>query len=301
MPRRDMAHGAAGGPSAPRPDTAALRGQRVAGIDLQHELDTARRAARLAGERILEHYGSDRYDVKKGGSPVTAADLASSRAIIAALTEAFPDDAILCEETADDPTRLTARRVWIIDPLDGTREFLAMNGEFSVMIGLVEDGEPVVGVVYLPAPGTMYWAAAGAGAWLEEKGTRTPLRAGGPPGAMRIVVSRSHADATVEALCAALPITERRPSGSVGIKCGLIARGECDLYAHPVPYMGEWDTCAPEVILREAGGTVLDCTGEPLRYNKADPHQPAGILACAPGLLEQVLPVVADAVRTPTT
>jgi 3'(2'), 5'-bisphosphate nucleotidase len=93
-------------------------------------------------------------------------------------------------------------------------------------------------------------------------------------------------------MCAALPVTERRPSGSVGIKCALIASNDADLYAHPVPYMGEWDTCAPEIILREAGGTVTDCFGEPLRYNKPDPHQPEGILACAPGLLPPVLPVL---------
>jgi 3'(2'), 5'-bisphosphate nucleotidase len=101
-------------------------------------------------------------------------------------------------------------------------------------------------------------------------------------------------------MCAALPITDRRPSGSVGIKCALIAEGECDLYAHPVAYMGEWDTCAPEVLLREAGGTVTDCRGEPLRYNKPDPHQPHGILACAPGLLETVLPVVSAALSART-
>jgi 3'(2'), 5'-bisphosphate nucleotidase len=149
--------------------------------------------------------------------------------------------------------------------------------------------------VYLPAADRLYAAASGTRAWVESAGKRQRLSAGRRGNGIRLVTSRSHADATVEAMCAALPVTERRPSGSVGIKCALIAEGECDLYAHPVPYMGEWDTCAPEVLLREAGGTVTDCRGEPLRYNKRDPHQPHGILACAPGLLEIALPVVSGA------
>jgi 3'(2'), 5'-bisphosphate nucleotidase len=102
-------------------------------------------------------------------------------------------------------------------------------------------------------------------------------------------------------MCAALPITERRPSGSVGIKCALIAEGTCDLYAHPVPYMSEWDTCAPEVVLREAGGSVTDCLGNPLKYNKPDTHQPQGILACSPGVRELVLPIVSAVLRERAT
>jgi 3'(2'), 5'-bisphosphate nucleotidase len=256
------------------------------------ELRCAVAAARAAGIAILAHYGTAESELKAGGSPVTAADHAATEAILAQIRAAYPGDAILCEETADGPARLDARRLWIVDPLDGTKEFLAQNGEFSVMIALVEDGIPALGVVFLPASDRMFTAARGAGAWMETEGRRELLTSQRSGDRMRLVTSRSHADATVEAMCAALPITDRRPSGSVGIKCALIAQGECDLYAHPVPYMGEWDTCAPEVILREAGGTVTDCRGEPLRYNKPDPHQPHGILACAPGLLETVLPVV---------
>ncbi|MEX0907275.1 MAG: 3'(2'),5'-bisphosphate nucleotidase CysQ [Gemmatimonadota bacterium] len=261
------------------------------------DLDTAREAARLGGAAAMQFYGSATATLKAGGSPVTAADHASSDAITAHLRAAFPDDAILCEETADDPARLVAERLWIVDPLDGTKEFLAQNGEFAVMIGLAIRGRPVAGVVYLPATDTMFYAADGAGAWVEQNGKSERLASSAPGDGLRIVTSRSHADATVEALCASLPISERRPSGSVGIKCSLIARGEADLYAHPVPYMGEWDTCAPEVILREAGGSVTDCNGRPLRYNKPVPTQPDGILACAPGLLARVLPAVAASIR----
>lgn len=261
------------------------------------ELRCAIDAARAAGAAVMAHYGTARSDIKDGGTPVTAADHAATAVILDVIRAAFPDDAILCEETADTPARLGARRLWVVDPLDGTKEFLAQNGEFSVMIALVEDGTPVVGVVYMPAADRLYAAAAGSGARLETDGTTRPLRAGRTADRLRLVTSRSHADATVEAMCAALPITDRRPSGSVGIKCALIAEGECDLYAHPVPYMGEWDTCAPEVILREAGGSVTDCRGRPLEYNKPDPRQPYGILACGPGILEAVLPVVSRALR----
>lgn len=259
------------------------------------ELACAREAARAGGARVLDFYGTTESRLKDRGSPVTDADHASSDAILAYIATYYPDDEVLCEETADSASRLGARRLWIVDPLDGTKEFLAQNGEFSVMIGLVVDGRPVVGAVFLPAQDVMFSAAEGAGAWVERTGVRAPLRCDTRVDGLRIVTSRSHSDAVVEAMCSALPITERRPSGSVGIKCALIAQGECDLYAHPVPYMGEWDTCAPEVILREAGGSVTDCSGAPLQYNKPDPKQPGGILACAPGLLAAVLPAVAGA------
>jgi 3'(2'), 5'-bisphosphate nucleotidase len=260
------------------------------------EVRCAIHAARAAGAAILRHYGDQRADIKAGGSPVTAADHDASGVIISHIRGLFPDDAILCEETADDPARLTAERLWIVDPLDGTKEFLAQNGEFSVMIALAIAGRPVLGVVYMPAHDRLFWGAAGQGAWVESAGKTTRLAARPAGDGLRIVTSRSHADATVEALCAALPVVERRPSGSVGIKCALIAEGVCDLYAHPVPYMSEWDTAAPEVLLREAGGSVTDCRGAPLQYNKPDPRQPAGILACAPGVRDRVLSLVADAI-----
>jgi 3'(2'), 5'-bisphosphate nucleotidase len=104
-----------------------------------------------------------------------------------------------------------------------------------------------------------------------------------------MVGSRSHPDPLLVRMQEALEITDVRPSGSVGVKCALIAERERDLYIHPVPYLKEWDTCAPEVILREAGGAVTDCTGAPLRYNKRDPVQPHGIVACAPGGMARVL------------
>lgn len=241
----------------------------------------------------MRHYGTATSASKGDDSPVTQADHAANAVIVEALTRAFPGDAILSEESADSPARLGARRVWIVDPLDGTKEFLAQNGEFSIMIGLVEEGVPILGVTYQPDGDILFAAAKGLGAWVERDGTRTPLRLA-PRGDknIRLVGSRSHADPLVTTLQQQLGITDVEPCGSVGVKCARIAEGRRDLYVHPVPYMKEWDTCAPEVILREAGGWVGDCLGAPLRYNKPDPCQPHGILACAPGVVDRVLPTL---------
>lgn len=239
----------------------------------------------------MRFYGTAVAETKAGGSPVTAADHAANRVIVEALRRAFPGDAVLSEESADSPERLGAARVWIVDPLDGTREFLAGNGEFAVMIGLAVEGRAVLGVVHQPAADLLLYAAEGAGTWMEADGA--PARrlrcADARVDALRLVGSRSHPDPLLARIQEALGITDVRPSGSVGVKCGLLVQGERDLYVHPVPYLSEWDTCAPEVLVREAGGTVCDCTGAPLRYNRPRPTQPHGIVACAPGAVDAVL------------
>lgn len=267
-------------------------------VELERYLVEATRLARAAGAAAMLHYGRVGRTNKADASPVTEADRASNRVILEGLRRAFAADAVLSEEAADTGSRLGAARVWIVDPLDGTKEFLAQNGEFSIMIGLVEDAEPVLGVVYLPDGDVLYAAGRGLGAWVERGGRRLPLRCapvdGGP---LRMVQSRSHGDPLTVAVQRALGVTDIVPCGSVGVKCARIAEGVRDLYIHPVAYMKEWDTCAPELVLREAGGSVTDCRGEALRYNKPNPAQPHGMIACAPGVLprvlERVLPLLA--------
>ena len=259
-------------------------------MSLARELETARRAARAAGTAAMRFYGSTLSERKADASPVTAADHAANDVITATIRADFPEDAILSEESADSPERLGARRVWIVDPLDGTKEFLAQNGEFSVLIGLVVDGEPVLGVVYLPAVEVMYAAARGAGAWVDQAGERrrlTRTEAVASAG-IRLVGSRSHADPFLVRMQEALGITDVAPCGSVGVKCSRIVDGDRQLYVHPVAHLKEWDTCAPEVILTEAGDRVTDCLGEPLRYNKPVPVQPHGIFAATPAVYEAV-------------
>jgi 3'(2'), 5'-bisphosphate nucleotidase len=189
----------------------------------------------------------------------------------------------------------------VVDPLDGTKEFLAQNGEFAVMIGFVEDGIAVAGAVHMPARDVSYAAADGLGCWAETAdGSRRQLYcAPGDPATLLLVGSRSHPNALLTQMQLALGITDVQPSGSVGVKCALIAEGSRDLYVHPVPYLSEWDTCAPEILVREAGGSVTDCAGEPLRYNKETPTQPDGIMACGKGIrdsvLERIVPLYAAA------
>lgn len=243
----------------------------------------------------MEFYGENDRDLKGDSSPVTRADHAANDRILAALRKAFPGDAVLSEESTDSPERLHAQRVWIVDPLDGTKEFLARNGEFSVMIGLAVGGEPVLGVVCLPALGILYGAERGAGAWVQRAGEAIPLRCcPTDPRAVRLVGSRSHSDPLLTAIQESLGVTDVLSCGSVGVKCARIAEGERDLYVHPVPYLKEWDTCAPEVVVREAGGWISDCFGEPLRYNKPIPVQPHGILASGPESPAHVRATVLD-------
>ena len=266
----------------------------------ERELETARRAAREAGAAAMSFYGLTEWVAKADQSPVTAADHASNDRITAALRAAFPDDAILSEESADPEERLGARRVWIVDPLDGTKEFLARNGEFSILIGLVVDGEPVLGVVYLPATRVMYSASRGEGSWVERDGEerRRLSRAEAVADAgIRLVGSRSHADPFLVRMQEALGITDVAPCGSVGVKCSRIVDGDRQLYVHPVGHLKEWDTCAPEVILTEAGDRVTDCLGEPLRYNKPVPVQSHGIFAATPAVHERVKAQVAAMYR----
>jgi 3'(2'), 5'-bisphosphate nucleotidase len=269
------------------------------GMQISPELQHVQALARLGGNAAMLHYDTAIAEYKSPNAPVTEADRAANERIVEGLRAAFPGEPILSEESADDQARLNAQRVWIVDPLDGTKEFLARNGEFSVMIGLVEAGRPVLGVVYLPALNILYSAELGRGAIVEQLGVRTPLQCTYVNGgSLRMVCSRSHSDPILEELQQTLQIYDVQPSGSVGIKCALIAENRRDLYIHPGPYLKEWDTCAPEIILREAGGEVVDCTGAPLTYNKQIPVQTRGIVACAPGALPRVMAALRPVVAT---
>ena len=257
---------------------------------LRYELEVAQRLARAAGAAAMQSYGRAKAERKGDTSPVTEADHAANRVIVDGLRAEFPGDGLLSEESRDNAERLGRERVWIVDPLDGTKEFLAQNGEFAIMIGLAVRGEAVLGVIYQPDGDVLFSAVVGEGARIERGGiarmlSRDPVAAD----RLRLVGSRSHADPLLVRMQEALGITDVRPSGSVGVKCGLIAENERDLYIHPVPYLKEWDTCAPEALIRSLGGSVSDCRGEPLSYNKLDPVQPCGIVACAPGAAAQVL------------
>ncbi len=246
------------------------------------ELEVATRLAREAGQ-IVKTF----YDVpptirwKDPTEPVTEADRAVNAYLVRQFGLAFPQDGILAEESKDDRARLKRHRVWIVDPLDGTAEFIAHNGEFCIMIGLAVEGKPVAGVVYQPIDDVLYAAAQGIGAYVEEYGDRFPLHVSreSSPARMRLVVSRSHRVPLTDAIIKALRPRKERSIGSVGLKIGLLARGRAEFYVHPNAGTKEWDTCAPEAIVREAGGIMTDCWNRPLEYNQPDVVRHFGLLA----------------------
>jgi 3'(2'), 5'-bisphosphate nucleotidase len=255
----------------------------VADIDLLYqELPIVEQLVREAGELVRSFYDTGAAVAWKGANdPVTAADHAANQHLVAGLRRAFPGDGILSEESHDDLARCQRRRVWIVDPLDGTKEFIGRIGEFSIMVGLAIEGEAALGVVYQPVADLLYRGAPGLLADVVQRGVTQPLAVSrvADPAQMRLVASRSHRDPLVGAVCRDLGITQDRPSGSVGLKVGLLATGQCDLYIHPSPGLKEWDTCAPDAILRAAGGAIGDAWGRPLRYNNADVRQRQGLAA----------------------
>lgn len=251
-------------------------------LDLTKELAFASRLAREAATIVNTFYvGSSEVRYKSDDEPVTEADRSANQHIVARIGAVFPEDGILSEESKDDFVRLQKSRVWIVDPLDGTKEFIARNGEFSIMIGLAVEGRAVLGVVQQPATGLLYAGAAGLGAFLYEDGERIELKVSecGELRNMIMVSSRSHRQQIVDRIRAQLNITRERVSGSVGLKVGLIARQLADLYIHPSPGCKEWDLCAPHAVLEAAGGQISDCWGNPLRYNRRDVRAHNGLVA----------------------
>jgi 3'(2'), 5'-bisphosphate nucleotidase len=240
-------------------------------------LDEVARIARRAGAAILEVYGADfAVERKADDSPVTVADERAEALIAAELAASTPQVPVVAEEAASQG-RLPplGDEFWLVDPLDGTREFIGRNGEFTVNIALVQHGEPVLGVVYAPALDRLFAGARGCGAWVEEGGVRRPLATREVPGSGLIVVgSRSHGDA--QALAAYLDgraVADIRPAGS-SLKFCLVAAGEADLY----PRLGrtmEWDIAAGHAVLAAAGGHVERLDGRPMNYGKPgfeNPH-----------------------------
>jgi 3'(2'), 5'-bisphosphate nucleotidase len=242
-------------------------------MSARHErlLAAARRAALAAGEAVMAVY-AEAFDVRQklDKTPVTEADLAAERIIIEILKAAAPDMAIVSEELVDaEGLPPSAERFWVVDPLDGTREFVAKNGEFSICIGLVEEGRPVLGVLHGPAVGVTYTAHGPGTATRQWRGRAVePIQARlASPDGLVVVHSRSHENSRrIGEFLQHYPVLERRQCGSA-LKFGLIAAGEADLYPRFGTTM-EWDTAAGQAILEAAGGRVETLAGTPLAYGK---------------------------------
>ena len=223
-----------------------------------------------AGAEILQRYGSVASKAKTDQSPLTEADMASHRLIVGRLDRLTPSYPVVSEES--DPACFAMESCpeafWLVDPLDGTKEFLKQSGEFTVNIALVRAGRPVLGVVLAPAIGLTYWALEGQGAW-KRQGETAPQRIQTrpvDPERLVFVASRDHAGPGVERLLGRFPQAQTTSMGS-SLKFCLVAEGAADLYLRDLPTM-EWDTAAAHCVLEAAGGGVKDLQGRPFRYGK---------------------------------
>lgn len=260
--------------------------------DYSAELGVAIAAAKRAGDAIHDLYerAAAATYTKSDGSPVTDADLTSDRIIRAALSGAFPDDAILTEEGADDQARLAASRVWIVDPIDGTQQFVERTGEFDVLIALVVDGSPVLGVMLQPVTGRCLFAVTGHGAWVGDGEDRSPVRFA----PVSLDAPPRLSSSTWLNIPDAVPGLERaakRLGGSSPVinRLGITVRhflppdnrfdALIGLPTRPDQTMAwEWDFAPADVIVHEAGGRYTDASGRRFRYNKPIPRNTGGVL-----------------------
>ncbi len=262
---------------------------REAEAELEREVAFARKAALAAGEILSRYYKHGSYKVGSKGydNPVTTADLKADRAIKRILTRAFPGYGWLSEETADTKERLKCRRVWIVDPLDGTKEFIKGIPEFCVAIALVERGVPILGITYNPIKDEMFWAARGMGCHLNDGAarvtrTRVLKRA-------RVLASRSEtARGEWEVFNGTLMWS---PTGSVAYKLALVAGGKADATFSRTP-KNEWDIAAGAALVTEAGGMMTDIKGRVMRFNQRRTVR-SGMIA-SNGLLHEALVKVAS-------
>lgn len=229
--------------------------------------------AQDAGARIMAIYQAG-FDVthKSDQTPVTEADLAAHHAIVAGLEILTPELPVLSEESAEVPfsERSRWRTYWLVDPLDGTREFIKRNGEFTINIALIEEHQPILGLVYAPVSGVCYYAARGQGACKRGKdGTTKPIQVKSRCDARLIIAgSRSHPSSSFRAFLSKISDYEVITLGS-SLKSCLVAEGKVDLYPRLGP-TSEWDTAAAQCIVEEAGGLLTDLSLQPLRYNTKD-------------------------------
>ncbi|MGH7195996.1 MAG: 3'(2'),5'-bisphosphate nucleotidase CysQ [Candidatus Saccharimonadales bacterium] len=231
-----------------------------------------------AGREVLEIYESDDFKTtyKTDNSPLTRADLAANKMILHGLKDLTPNIAIVSEESLDDvpEKRFSQDYVWLVDPLDGTKEFVNKSPDFTVNIGLVENGQPVLGAVYAPARDLLYYGAKGLGAW-KKTGNQKPAEISVQPRRAKPVVAVSHSHVNQQTLefLKQLGEHEKVDMGS-SLKLCFVADGTIDIYPRLAPTM-EWDTAAADAVVRAAGGQVLNYeTKKPLTYNKPDLHNP---------------------------
>ncbi len=253
---------------------------------MQKELEIAVQAAKEAGKIVMEYYrGSYNIHEKSPNNPVTTADLMANHRIREIIYDTFPDDGWLSEETEDSPDRLAKSRVWVVDPIDGTEEFIAGIPEFAISIALVVEGTPVIGVLHNPATAELFYAYTGGGAFCNG----TPIRCSSDRTLKQASMLVSQTEHRKGVLAGLVPLVGKiQYIGSVTYKLARLATGAGDLYVTVRP-KNEWDFCAGDLILREAGGVLWDKAGQTIRYNKKRVRQPTGLFAGNPTLVKQII------------
>jgi len=249
----------------------------------KQEIKIARELILKAGEQVMRRYGAVEVEKKDFDEPVTLADREANTLLVEGLSEAFPLDGILAEESKAKGSWWQQERIWFIDPIDGTKEFIAQNGEFAIMLGLAVGGEARLGLILMPAQDLLCVGGPGLGceATRLSDGSSRSLQVSAHTefSEMTMAISRSHRSSRVDAMAKALGVTREKTSGSVGVKLSMVARAEVDLYLHPSLGTKLWDACGPEAILRGAGGLMTDFHGETINYAREEIQNEAGLLA----------------------
>ena len=249
----------------------------------EKELEVAIAAAKKTIPYILEVYNSNNLgiEIKEDNSPVTKADKLADKIIREELSKAFPNYALLTEESTDDLARLNNDYVFIVDPIDGTKEFVAHSGEFTVNIGLAYKHKPVVGVILIPVTGEVYYASIDKGAFYEKDGKITKIHCNSKTNDLTTLVSRFHSNQTEQDTINkhADRIKHQKVVGS-SIKGCVIAKGEAELSYRFSDNTKEWDTCAMQAIVEIAGGHILKFDGTPIVYNREDVYNRGGYIIC---------------------
>lgn len=245
------------------------------------KLEILKKIARQAGAEVMKFYDLE-YDenMQKEEFPVTKADIASHNKIMAELKLHFPDIKVLSEEAKENQDYLGEDKFFIVDPLDGTKDFLHKTGDFSIMIALAEKNKPVIGIVYLPVKDVLYFASKGNGAFKEVGGQVKKIKVSGEAdfSKMKLLVSRFHVREQEIKLKDVLGLADFEKRGSVAKMCA-VAEGSAHLYVSTATTTGEWDTAAASVVLVEAGGKVTDMDGGDLTFGKKEPYNNKGFVA----------------------
>jgi len=257
---------------------------------MDNKLQSTIRLVKTAGDKVLEFHDKQiKIYEKEDKSPVTEADLVSNQILLSGLRKY--NHGFLSEETEDNASRFKKEKVWIIDPLDGTVDYLKKTGQFSIMVALVYRSEPIFGIVYGPAQGKLYFAEKGNGAYLEESG-KPPKKLSvskiSKLSGSKFAVSRHHLISSEKSFLKKNRI-KIIVMGSIGLKFGLIAEGKADAYINFSDKTAQWDTAAPELILEEAGGRVTDFNGNKFTYDRVEIMNLNGVVASNGKIHDQVI------------